>query len=285
MNAIRTRVRTRRHQALLNRLVAHTGELNGLTNILRSQAIAMTGPLRVQARSAAVVLSSAALQNRHHGADIDAHDLVFRVNLAPTIGYESDVGKRTTHRVLGRDWIFREHRSECLLWCPTTAGAAYNFEYLRSIDRQIGSHNLPAAVISPQRWHKLWQDKWFRGVPTNGFRAVSLALLLADSVTVYGMDTAGMMDPMRRHYFDDSSASLTQQLVNEITHADFDIKNTDYWPDYSQLNEIPLEILEGRQHQTFVQGHEYDFYGSHCQISLPAKQIHGQSDSTFQAEG
>ena len=51
-------------------------------------------------RSCAIVLSSSAILGSEAGAAIDAHDFVFRFNLAPTIGFETDVGNRTTYMVL-----------------------------------------------------------------------------------------------------------------------------------------------------------------------------------------
>jgi hypothetical protein len=51
--------------------------------------------------SCAVVGNSADLSaSDFHGAAIDAHEAVFRINLAPTVTYEPYVGNRTTYRVL-----------------------------------------------------------------------------------------------------------------------------------------------------------------------------------------
>ena len=50
----------------------------------------------------AVVGSSDRLRlHGKHGALIDGHQCVFRVNHAPTRGYEDYVGRKTTHRVIG----------------------------------------------------------------------------------------------------------------------------------------------------------------------------------------
>ena len=51
----------------------------------------------VRCRTCAVVMSSGAMKGSRLGPSIDAHDFVFRFNLAPTIGFESDVGARTTY--------------------------------------------------------------------------------------------------------------------------------------------------------------------------------------------
>ena len=47
----------------------------------------------------AVVGSSGNLLYRRHGAEIDAHDVIVRVNSAGVAGYEEDVGSHTEIRV------------------------------------------------------------------------------------------------------------------------------------------------------------------------------------------
>jgi hypothetical protein len=44
-------------------------------------------------------------QSDFHGAAIDAHDVVFRVNLAPTRLFEPYVGNKTTYRVLDAETV------------------------------------------------------------------------------------------------------------------------------------------------------------------------------------
>lgn len=55
-------------------------------------------------RRCAVVGNSGHLLGTAYGAEIDAHDVVMRINQAPTATYEKFVGKRTTHRLLNRLW-------------------------------------------------------------------------------------------------------------------------------------------------------------------------------------
>eukprot|EP00241_Pyramimonas_parkeae_P002642 CAMPEP_0114241566 /NCGR_PEP_ID=MMETSP0058-20121206/9698_1 /TAXON_ID=36894 /ORGANISM="Pyramimonas parkeae, CCMP726" /LENGTH=452 /DNA_ID=CAMNT_0001354095 /DNA_START=138 /DNA_END=1496 /DNA_ORIENTATION=- len=50
--------------------------------------------------SCAIVGNSGLLKETSFGADIDAHDVVVRLNAAPTKGFERHVGKRTTVRVI-----------------------------------------------------------------------------------------------------------------------------------------------------------------------------------------
>lgn len=53
--------------------------------------------------SCAVVGASGGLRNARHGAEIDAHDLVLRVNAAPIRGFMAIVGRRTTASVINMD--------------------------------------------------------------------------------------------------------------------------------------------------------------------------------------
>lgn len=52
----------------------------------------------------AVVGNSGHLLRSAYGDAIDAHDVVMRMNQAPTKGYEKHVGSKTTHRLLNRLW-------------------------------------------------------------------------------------------------------------------------------------------------------------------------------------
>mmetsp|Transcript_30490 Transcript_30490/g.72600 ORF Transcript_30490/g.72600 Transcript_30490/m.72600 type:complete len:874 (-) Transcript_30490:139-2760(-) len=55
--------------------------------------------------SCAVVGNSGLLLNKELGKEIDSHDLIYRFNQAPTRGYETHVGGRTTHESLNGFWI------------------------------------------------------------------------------------------------------------------------------------------------------------------------------------
>ncbi|XP_072135382.1 CMP-N-acetylneuraminate-beta-galactosamide-alpha-2,3-sialyltransferase 2 isoform X2 [Mobula birostris] len=55
---------------------------------------------RSQCRRCAVVGNSGNLHQSHYGEDINAHEFIMRMNQAPTVGFEADVGSRTTHHFM-----------------------------------------------------------------------------------------------------------------------------------------------------------------------------------------
>ena len=61
----------------------------------------------------AVVFSSSQLLDSGLGEKIDSFDRVMRFNFAPTIGFEKDVGAKTTHRIMQPNVRFREKNEEC----------------------------------------------------------------------------------------------------------------------------------------------------------------------------
>lgn len=70
--------------------------------------------------SCALVSNSGALKGANLGAEVDAHDLVFRFNNAPTKGYEADVGSKTSVRYTNAAFQgFRERDDEAVMakWC------------------------------------------------------------------------------------------------------------------------------------------------------------------------
>lgn len=53
----------------------------------------------------AIVGNSGSMLNHEYGHDIDAHEMVYRFNQAPTKGYEAHVGTRSTHESLNGYWV------------------------------------------------------------------------------------------------------------------------------------------------------------------------------------
>lgn len=82
--------------------------------------------------SCAIVGNSGLLKFTRFGADVDAHDVVVRMNAAPTLGEEGRVGTRTTARVLNNALV--KHittRLEDGTWNHTTCNQVRRSSCLR----------------------------------------------------------------------------------------------------------------------------------------------------------
>uniref|UniRef100_A0A668SWA4 ST3 beta-galactoside alpha-2,3-sialyltransferase 1 n=1 Tax=Oreochromis aureus TaxID=47969 RepID=A0A668SWA4_OREAU len=115
-------------------------------------------------RSCAVVGNSGNLRGSHYGPLIDFHNIVIRINRGHTKGYETDVGTKTTHRVM----------------YPESAKHGY------CLDFKI----FQFKAISDSKGY----------YPSTGFLAVVLSLLMCDEVSVFGFgaDSEGNWS----HYFE-----------------------------------------------------------------------------------
>ena len=67
-------------------------------------------------RKCAVVLSSGILRSQNVSRMIDSFNVVFRFNMAPTAGYESAVGARTTYMCLHNKVSHTSHLSPAHRW-------------------------------------------------------------------------------------------------------------------------------------------------------------------------
>lgn len=76
--------------------------------------------------SFAVVFSSNKMLGSNLGKTIDSFDRVLRFNVAPTVGFESDVGAKTTHRIMEPSTRFREKDEECFSY---ETRASYSIPY------------------------------------------------------------------------------------------------------------------------------------------------------------
>ena len=164
--------------------------------------------------SCAVVGSSDILRMSPRGEEIDSHKFVWRVNNAPTAGWEAAVGRRTSWRVVNHvaieKWVtLAMNRSiqvpdgdefRALLCAPnqTEHGCILSYQgkarviallpsRLAYYQQQYPSHrvyNLSDALL---QYGKRCNAKLKgNGVPSGGFLTVLLALAMCDSVTLYG---------------------------------------------------------------------------------------------------
>jgi hypothetical protein len=168
----------------------------------------------------AVVGASGNLLGSRYGPLIDAHDLVIRINRAPTDAFDSDVGRRTTHHVA---WPTNLHpeladRRAVLLWNPLTLHTPDLFDRMLSIaEEEMGWDLARVRIIHPEFVKYLHED-WMKEqgqLPSTGFIAMMLAAHVCDEVDVFGFgaDALGRWD---RYYEDDPA------IPTDLHPADFE---------------------------------------------------------------
>lgn len=209
----------------------------------------------VKLETAAVVFNSGLVLKRQWGHQIDAADIVIRVNFMPTNGFEDHVGSKTTIRVLGREWLFQE-KDEILIRTYNSKGYTQSdiVNYQQSLRFResmmyISKHDEITSIFSP----------YLGGMMTNGFRSVVLALSLCKDVTIYGAD------PQTEYYKKGQSLSHFPRK----SELDYITRKMDDWNVKQDLNWYFESMnAEGR---VFTKIHptmrrEYAFYRLHPRV-------------------
>uniref|UniRef100_UPI00398F29CC alpha-N-acetylgalactosaminide alpha-2,6-sialyltransferase 6-like isoform X2 n=1 Tax=Pristiophorus japonicus TaxID=55135 RepID=UPI00398F29CC len=157
----------------------------------------------------ALITSSSHLLGSKMGSEIDQTECTIRMNDAPTTGYEKDVGRKTTLRIVAHSSVARVMRKPqeflnksqetiFVFWGPpqkmqkNQRGKTY-----RLIHRAcLAFSNLSAFIISPKRMQQ-FDDIFQRETGRNrkkshswlstGWFTMVTAIDLCDSVQVYGM--------------------------------------------------------------------------------------------------
>ena len=124
--------------------------------------------LSYHCKRCAIVSSSGQLLGRGAGPEIDRNECVFRMNDAPTTGFENDVGTRTSvrvigHRNLGRMFANQEDLQEKMFSNQSSEKVFVHWSYLTDIDAdKVGEYalvlklmekypNLDFVMFTPQK--------------------------------------------------------------------------------------------------------------------------------------
>ncbi|KAG5842197.1 hypothetical protein ANANG_G00175100 [Anguilla anguilla] len=185
-----------------------------------------SGPSRC--RTCAVVGNSNNLLGSSYGPQIDDHDFVMRMNEARTVGYEKDVGNRTTHHFMYPESAIDLENNTSLVLVPFKMR---DFEWLISVvtDGSIKStyRRVPARIKFNKKkvlfynpaFLKYVQDQWTKTsrCPSTGMLVLLLAVHICDEVSVYGYgaDRKGLW----KHYW---------EKVEGSTHLYKHSGNTEY---------------------------------------------------------
>ncbi|XP_051233613.1 alpha-N-acetylgalactosaminide alpha-2,6-sialyltransferase 5b [Dicentrarchus labrax] len=180
-----------------------TSTLEGYTGVMDHK------PLKMHCRTCALVTSSGHLTGSKRGEEIDRSECVIRMNDAPSIGYQQDVGQRTSLRVVAHSSLQRVLRSRqellnasqdtvFIFWGPSSCmrrdGKGHVYNNLRLVKQLLPK--LKIYVISRIKMLKF--DELFKketGIDrkssnswlSTGWFTMAIALELCDRINVYGM--------------------------------------------------------------------------------------------------
>jgi hypothetical protein len=204
-------------------------------------------------RRCAVVSSARALLHSGCGEAIDRHDMVLRVNMAPTRGSEGDVGRRTELQVLNSHNAreLRRPKHAARVCAAQHAILLFGDEWIRQgphTDNEsavVAAMNVMQGCRAPRRvgrkalklsshvgaWkgaiNARFDDSVLRANglrrgsrrPTAGFYAVHTAMALCQSVTLFGFthDSAGNSTGQPFHYFGDEPEPKATRHYHSMT--------------------------------------------------------------------
>ncbi|XP_039618498.1 alpha-N-acetyl-neuraminyl-2,3-beta-galactosyl-1,3-N-acetyl-galactosaminide alpha-2,6-sialyltransferase [Polypterus senegalus] len=192
--------------------------------------------LQVFCKQCALVSNSGQMRGARRGGDIDEAGCVLRMNNAPTVGYESDVGSRTTLRVVSHTsvpllvrnatYFFRQSADTLyVIWGPERKmkkdASIYNL--LQKIQKIYPSVKLYVFTQEKMRscdaifQNETGKDRMKSGTfLSTGFFSLILAMDLCESISVYGMVDQGYCSQANRssvpyHYYE--TAKLNECLM------------------------------------------------------------------------
>ncbi|XP_036969390.1 alpha-N-acetylgalactosaminide alpha-2,6-sialyltransferase 5b [Acanthopagrus latus] len=180
-----------------------TSTLEGYTGVMDHK------PLKMHCRTCALVTSSGHLTGSKRGGEIDSSDCVIRMNDAPSVSYQQDVGQRTSLRVIAHSSLQRVLRSRqellnvsqdtaFIFWGPSSLmrrdGKGNVYNHLKLLNQLLPK--LKVYIISRNKMLKF--DELFKketGVDrkssnswlSTGWFTMAIALELCDRTNVFGM--------------------------------------------------------------------------------------------------
>jgi len=195
--------------------------------------------------SCAVVSSAGILRRREYGEHIDANECVFRINRAPTAGYERHVGSRTTydfvnsfphvrglsilprthtkliHGMVAEPWAVRDAPQqrysgfdEYLVWADGHAEVVARNPgldaHLLDLEWLRSSWEAYYAYLVP-----LESPRASRARPSSGWHVTRLALGVCRKVRLYGFS----LEDSDFHYFDSSVQATVTPPMRDLRHG------------------------------------------------------------------
>ncbi|KAJ8259192.1 hypothetical protein COCON_G00182040 [Conger conger] len=190
-------------------------------------------PRQDRCRTCAVVGNSGNLLGSKFGPLINSHTTVIRMNKATTLGFEEDVGNRTTHHILypesavdlppGVHLVLLPFKLRDIQWVVSalTTGEIKS-TYMR-VKNLVKADKDKVIVVNPT-FFKYTHDKWTEHhgrYPSTGMLALIFSLHICDEVSVfgYGADQKGNW----HHYWEKNKLSGAFRKTG-VHSADFEMQ-------------------------------------------------------------
>lgn len=158
----------------------------------------LTEPSPDRCRTCAVVGNSGNLKGSKYGSQIDAYDVVIRMNTGQTAGYEEDVGSKTTHRVMYPESAMDLDNSTHLVlvpfkimdlqWLTETFTTGFHGRSYAPVREKIKANKNLVMIVNPA-FMKYVHTSWLNGkgrYPSTGFMTLVLTMHICDQVNVFG---------------------------------------------------------------------------------------------------
>ncbi|XP_041096115.1 CMP-N-acetylneuraminate-beta-galactosamide-alpha-2,3-sialyltransferase 2-like [Polyodon spathula] len=167
-----------------------------------------------QCRRCAVVGNSGNLLGSSYGPLIESHNVVMRMNKATTSGFESDVGRKTTHHFMYPEsaidlpadvhLVLVPFKPLDLQWIASALSTGHITKTYMEVKQFVKADKDKVSVISPA-FLKYVNDNWTEHhgrYPSTGMLALIFALHTCDEVSVfgYGADVNGNW----HHYWEEN---------------------------------------------------------------------------------
>ncbi|CAL8238762.1 unnamed protein product, partial [Lota lota] len=139
-------------------------------------------------RTCAVVGNSVNLLGSHYGPLIDFHDVVIRFNTARTVGYEGDVGNKTTlHMMYPESAVDLDDNTHLMLFPFKTLDlqwlvSAFTTKSVTRVKSTVKANQGLVKVLHPgfiKYVHEIWLEEKGK-YPSTGFLGVVLAMHICD---------------------------------------------------------------------------------------------------------
>ena len=205
------------------------------------QYLPVNGKPPDQVASCALVGNARSMLTEERGDEIDSHEVVMRLNQAPTVNFEKYVGSKTTHRLVNNKWGAAYKANEKLAMEPGVTMVFSRTDWLSylRIAKVLGARDSEVKMRLLSRETVNYAGDLLRkmkgrvdlvrglpypgkGSPSSGWIGVWFLMQFCDKVSVYGMgDSIAAVDGVATawHYFENRHFGNSREFSIDPHHS------------------------------------------------------------------